>query len=195
MFESRVRQQDKHHRCLHILMGLLAVVCLLGAMAPVQAGPAGIGAGRGEVAQISLEAIKGEYSLAGQWQFQPGDDTAWAAPDYNDNAWASAAVPRRWPQGGYPQTGQFAWYRLTIKLGLHGVEERQYLSELAVRMGKVFSAYELYAGGELLGGVGKLPPLSEVNYDRKRVYPVPLEAVAEDGTLVLALRVWGGWHC
>jgi diguanylate cyclase (GGDEF)-like protein len=34
--------------------------------------------------------------------------------------------------------------------------------------------------------------LSEVNYDRKRVFPVPLNAVAEDGTLVLALRVWGG---
>ena len=37
-------------------------------------------------------------------------------------------------------------------------------------MGKVLNAYELFAGGQLIGGVGKLPPLSKVNYDRTRVY-------------------------
>ncbi len=40
--------------------------------------------------------------------------------------------------------------------------------------------------------MGKLPPLSEVNYDQTRVFTLPASAIAEDGTLVLALRVWGG---
>ncbi|MCZ6832092.1 MAG: GGDEF domain-containing protein [Gammaproteobacteria bacterium] len=53
-------------------------------------------------------------------------------------------------------------------------------------------AYELYAGGELVGGVGSLPPLSETNYDRTRVFLIPASAIADDGTLLLALRVWGG---
>jgi diguanylate cyclase (GGDEF)-like protein len=54
------------------------------------------------------------------------------------------------------------------------------------------SAYEFYAGGQLLGGVGKLPPLSEVDYNRKAVFAIPKEAIASDGKLVLAVRVWGG---
>lgn len=190
MFESRVRKCDNRHRRLHLLIGLLALVCLLGAMAPAQADIAG--AGRGDVVLISLDSIKGNYSLAGQWQFQPGDDTTWASPGYNDSGWSNAAVPQLWPLGGYPQTGQLAWYRLTLKFDLHDVAERRHLDGLAVRMGKVLSAYEIYAGGKLLGGVGKLPPLSEVDYDRQRVYRIPLEAISQNGTLVLALRVWGG---
>ena len=59
-------------------------------------------------------------------------------------------------------------------------------------MGKVLSAYELYAGGELVGGVGSLPPLSEATYDREKVFQIPVSALDDSGKLVLALRVWGG---
>lgn len=61
MADKRARQQDNRHCRLHILIGLLALLCLLGAMAPVYA-DAGI---RAEVALVNLDAIKGKYSLAG----------------------------------------------------------------------------------------------------------------------------------
>lgn len=84
-----------------------------------------------------------------------------------------------------------AWYRLSLQLDPALLQQGQ-LSQLAVRLGKVLSAYELYAGGKLVGGVGSLPPLSEVTYDRERVLAIPASAVSRDGVLVLALRVWGG---
>jgi hypothetical protein len=61
---------------------------------------------------------------------------------------------------------------------------------LAVLMGKVDSAYELYVGGRLLGGAGALPPAAHMDYDRHRLFVVPADAVSPDGELVLALRVW-----
>jgi len=141
--------------------------------------------------RIGAYALRESVSLRGMWRFQPGDDPAWASPRYDDAGWAGMAVPGRWPRGGFPESGQFAWYRLSLKLDREQIGP-DLLSRLAVRMGKVLSAYELYAGGRLVGGVGKLPPLSEVNYDRQRVFQVPAAAVSPDGHLLLALRVWGG---
>ncbi len=135
---------------------------------------------------VAAELLRDGYSLAGQWYFRAGDDLAWADPAYDDSRWQRRNVPAYWPRGGYPEHGQRGWYRLTIKL------DRTSPEHLGVQIGKVLSAYELYAGGQLLGGVGKLPPLSEVNYDRQRVYALPLSAIAADGTVVLAMRVWGG---
>jgi len=142
-----------------------------------------------EVPRLTVAEMEETYSLKGQWKFRPGDDFKWASPGYDDSDWSGKAIPERWDKGGFPEHGQFAWYRLTLELD---PEQRSSLSHLGVKMGKVLNAYELYVGGELMGGVGKLPPLSEANYDRKRIYMIPPSAIAADGTLVLALRVWGG---
>ena len=92
-------------------------------------------------------------SLVGQWRFKPGDDPTWADPGFDDSAWSARAVPARWPAGGYPETNQMAWYRLTLQLD---IDNPRQLQQLALRMGKVLSAYELYAGGQLLGGARTL---------------------------------------
>ena len=55
---------------------------------------------------------------------------------------------------------------------------------------KVDSAYELYAGGRKLGGVGELPPRPRPEYDRHATFVVPRDALDERGRLVLAVRVW-----
>ena len=131
------------------------------------------------------------FSLKGDWRFQPGDNFNWADPNLDDNSWGTMPAPGRWPAGGYPEHNQIAWYRLTLQLDPELLNSQE-ISHLAVRLGKVLSAYELYAGGELVGGVGKFPPLSEITYDQKTVLDIPVSAVAEDGRLVLAMRVWGG---
>jgi len=141
------------------------------------------------VPRLTVADMEETHSLKGSWQFLPGDDFNWAAPGYDDGGWQERRIPRRWAKQGYPDTRQFAWYRLTLRFD---PDQRAELPHLGVRMGKVLSAYQLYAGGELIGEVGKMPPLSEVNYDRKRVFAIPPSAIAADGTLVLALRVWGG---
>jgi diguanylate cyclase (GGDEF)-like protein len=136
---------------------------------------------------VTAHDLQGGFSLAGQWRFMPGDDMAWARPAFDDSQWTTRPMPGRWEKGGLPGSGQMAWYRLTLEL-----PDGTSIHHLAVRLGEVMGAYELYVGGRLLGGVGKLPPLGELDYDRQRVYPIPADAVGEDGRLSLALRVWGG---
>ena len=142
-----------------------------------------------ESPRVKVHDPQAGYSLTGQWRFRSGDNAVWAVPEFDDSAWSTRPVPGRWPAGGFPETGQMGWYRL--KLQLDPESPRQW-DQLGLRLGKVISAYELYAGGRLLGGVGKLPPLSELKYDRQKVFSLPAGAVGADGSLVLALRVWGG---
>ena len=168
----------------YVLIALTAVL-IVGGTGAVRAAPT-------ETPRPVMADAGEAYSLAAQWKFLPGDDLSWASPDFDDNSWAARGLTRLWPRAGYPQSNQIAWYRLTHKFDLSTAEKRDYVSHLGVGMGKVMSAYELYAGGRLVGAVGKLPPFSEINYDRTRVFPIPPSAIASDGTLVLALRVWGG---
>lgn len=146
----------------------------------------------GDLPLVSEQALQGKFSIAGEWRFQPGDDLAWATPKFNDRNWLGMSLPGRWPGQGYPETNQFAWYRLTLKIQDYRADRNAFAGQLGIRIGKVMNAYELYAGGSLLGGVGRLPPLAEINYDRQKVYTLPSNAIADDGTLTLALRVWGG---
>jgi diguanylate cyclase (GGDEF)-like protein len=143
-------------------------------------------------AVVSVSDARSGMSLAGNWHFMPGDDVAWAMPGYDDASWHRTAVPGFWPEGGYPETEQMAWYRLTLQFDPGNLRQQAELSRLGIGIGRITSAYEVYAGGSLLGGVGKLPPLGEVNYDRAQVYEIPRSAIGADGVLVLALRVWGG---
>ncbi|MCB1674901.1 MAG: diguanylate cyclase [Halioglobus sp.] len=175
----------QHPRCRAVLH-LLAGLCL------VLAGQASMAHPGNQPFPTVVDPTGGPLNVTGQWRFHPGDDLAWAAPDYDDSDWAMAPGPERWPEAGFPEFGQMVWYRLTLRFESHQSNYRRRLEELGIRLGRVLNAYELYAGGQLLGGAGKLPPRAEVNYDRRRVFQIPPSAIAADDTLVLALRVWGG---
>jgi len=144
------------------------------------------------VPRVTEEDLRESFSLNGRWRFRAGDNASWSSPALEDTDWDTRRVPDRWPQGGYPDVEQFAWYRLSIALDSGEAEFWEDREQLGIRIGKVMSAYELYAGGKLLGGRGKLPPLSEPDYDQEYIYPLPISAISEDGTVVIALRVWGG---
>ena len=129
-------------------------------------------------------------SLAVAWAFHAGDDPRWAAPEFDDTEWQRRPLRSGFERKETPDG--FAWYRRTIDLSPHrsmSEIERAGL-HLGVTVGKIDSAYELYAGGLWVGGVGELPPEPRVNYDRHDVYRVPYDAIDADGRLVLALRVW-----
>jgi signal transduction histidine kinase len=131
-------------------------------------------------------------SLAGTWRFVPGDDPRYADPSFDDGGFKEIAVPTGF--GRRDDASSFAWYRLKIEFGEKGATKRGDL-RLGLLIGQVDSAYQLYAGGILLGGVGRLPSgpgtaeVPSFDYDRYGIYPVPAAAFGEDGSLVLALRV------
>jgi len=128
-------------------------------------------------------------SLAGQWKLHPGDNLHWARPSWDDSQWADQAVPGKWPKQGFDTFGQMVWYRLRVSPQmLYSIDT----SLLGLRIGAIRSAYEVYVGGHYLGGIGALPPAPRISYDKLAVYPIPKALLNEDGSLVIALRVWGG---
>ena len=134
---------------------------------------------------LALAVGAAPMDLAGPWRFQAGDDPAWAAPGFDDAAWATVAVPTGW--GRESPQASLAWYRLRVKVDPALVRTPP---GLAVLIEKVDSAYEIYAGGLLLGGVGALPPEPRMDYDRHATYVLPPSAVDADGRVLIALRVW-----
>ncbi len=140
---------------------------------------------------VEMTDLDQTLSLAVDWRFQPGNDLRWAAPEFDDSDWLKIRIPTGF--GRYDVKSEIAWYRLTVQIGPPGhgptPEERSDL-RLAVTIGKVDSAYEIFGGGIPLGGVGKLPPAPRMDYDRHGTYAVPPTAVDTNGRLVIALRVW-----
>ena len=143
-------------------------------------------------ATVAVPSLERPVSLAVPWRHRLGDDPRWSQADYDDSSWPAVPVPRGWGRHGGPRS-PYAWYRLTIQVGPEGLgptaAERERL-RLGLALGKVDSAYEVFAGGERLGGVGALPPGRRIDYDRHAIYFVPASAVDPTGRLVIALRAW-----
>jgi signal transduction histidine kinase/HPt (histidine-containing phosphotransfer) domain-containing protein/ActR/RegA family two-component response regulator len=128
-------------------------------------------------------------SIAGLWHFKAGDNPNWAAPDLNDRNWEAVDLLTTTPDANLDDDGM-AWHRLTVQLDLDSASVQRQLGALAVSIGSINSAYQLFAGGQNLGGVGALPPNPAAVFDKFQIYPIPVSAIGDDGKLVLALRVW-----
>ena len=126
----------------------------------------------------------GVVSLAGPWAFQPGDDPRWAEPDFDDSGWTRLHVPRSWARQGFADVFGVAWYRIRV------APPAPAGTALGITLGKVDSSYEIFAGGQRLGGVGALPPAPRMEYDRHGTYAIPESARDQDGSVLVALRVW-----
>lgn len=129
------------------------------------------------------------------WRFHPGDDPAWSDPAFDDSGWHRVDFPHRWgPEEAAAEARQFGWYRLHLQFDLAGAGQPEKLARLGVSLGSMLSAFDVFAGGRRLGGVGELPPAADprVDYNRKLVLAIPPSAISADGHLVLAMRVWSG---
>ncbi len=132
---------------------------------------------------IRVPSLHQPLSLDGSWQFLPGDDPRWASPAFDDSVWQRIDVPGAWGRQGHTEV-EVAWYRRTLWLDPAINAD----TPLGISFGNVSTGYEVYVGGELLGGVGGPPP--DMQYDRHQTYAIPRRLVAPDGTLVLSVRVW-----
>jgi signal transduction histidine kinase/HPt (histidine-containing phosphotransfer) domain-containing protein/ActR/RegA family two-component response regulator len=144
------------------------------------------------VALLGLAALRPgpdeALSIEGTWKLRLGDDPAWARPDLDDSAWTTREVPMGWGDRSGPEV-PFGWFRRVVDLGpTRALVATQ--GGLALTLGKVDSAYEVFAGGVRLGGVGGLPPNPRVEYDRHRTYALPPSAVDPSGRVAIAIRVW-----
>ncbi len=127
-------------------------------------------------------------SLEGGWRVHHGDLPEGADPSLDDSGWEVVRVPLGWGRREGP-FHEWTWFRRTLLFDPAPIAGEQDL-RLALRVGKVDSAYEVFAGGFPIGGVGSLPPTPRVMYDRHQIHSIPRKALGADGRLVLALRVW-----
>lgn len=152
--------------------------------------------------QAASESIKWYEvtSLEGTWRFHAGDvegedaagagaggvDAAGALPELDDSAWDEVVLPSGFTRRD--AEAEIAWYRKRIHLD--GFHQGHRGVRLGVTLGKGNSAYQVFVGGKLLGGVGGMPPAARIDYDRHITLPVSSHLISPDGQLVLALRVW-----
>ncbi len=133
-------------------------------------------------ALVLAAALGGVVDLSGLWSFHHGDDARYADPFWEAD-WEKVTVPGAWP----PSSGEreeIGWYRRRVPLDdLAGVPH------LALDIGGIYSAFEVYADGQRIGEVGRLPPDPRIAYGTRAVFPLPPDTVA-DGSVLVALRVY-----
>ncbi len=125
---------------------------------------------------------KGTAPLSGSWQFQLGDNPAWASPSFDDSLWDRISAAKPWGVQGYTRHTGFAWYRLHMSLSpAPGVAP-----DFSLLIPAIDDVYEIYWNGAPVGHLGQMPPhwvwYSGVPAQIYNLGP------ARDG--VLAVRVW-----
>ncbi len=150
---------------------MFVLLMLLGLFLPVGAGPV-------VVATSGTPAV-----LAGTWKFQPGDDPKRAAAEFDDSGWENLTVPLGWGKQGHRGLGGYAWYRTELRISPAVRDTR-----LAVSLGfGGIGRYDVFAGGQPIGSRGKA---GTVSFLTPAAFSIPKEAIAADGRLVIAVRVW-----
>jgi hypothetical protein len=146
-------------------------------------------------------------TLTGPWRFHVGDDPRWADPGFDDSGWelVDLAAPASategdvglpnyapgWSARGHGGYSGYAWYRIELSVRAPMRASLALLGPWAVD-----SAYQVYADGRLLGGVGDFsgatPTAHSYHYPAFFALPRPTPA---NGLTVIAIRVWmGPWE-
>jgi hypothetical protein len=166
-----------------VLTALLSLTCLA---ARARADQAAAGAD----SPLTLTGLgRATLPLDGAWQFHPGDDLRWASPEFDDSAWANIQTGKTWEEQGNRSLTGFAWYRRHVVLA-PGMPAA---SAFALYLHSDFdpacdSACEVYWNGQLVGGIGKLPPRPVWQFSAIEPSAVIPLGTAQSG--VLAIRVW-----
>ncbi len=124
---------------------------------------------------------EGVTSLAGIWKFHPGDDARWADPKFDDSSWKPIQVPGGLAEQGYPSFSGYGWYRVAL------TADRP--RDLALAVGRLIGAYEVYANGTSIGRFGSFPPDNRI-YDQRLMSFEVLKARWDRDKLVIAIKYW-----
>jgi serine phosphatase RsbU (regulator of sigma subunit) len=122
-----------------VVVTIVAVVFALSIGVPREAA----GEDREEVVVLTPERLDHILGLSREWSYHPGDDPAWANPDFDDSSWALVTTGLRdldEVPGGWPGIG---WFRRRVMLD--PAVKNTSIGVWAVQVG----ASELYVDGEL----------------------------------------------
>ncbi len=136
---------------------------------------------------VTLSDPDAVTSLAGQWRVIYDDDPRYKEPGFDDSAWTLVDVPRGLGLQGFEHNDGIFWYRLHVRLDPSLGEAHPHL---AVRVGRVDTAAEIYVDGVLVEKMGVVtgPGQAFVQaHDYNPVAAIP-DAAFDDGEVVIAVR-------
>jgi len=123
-------------------------------------------------------------SLDGLWRFHTGDDPTRSRPQFDDSHWSLLRSDQDWAQQGFEGYGGMAWYRFQVNVPAE-------LEHVSLYLPYIYTSYDVYADGALIGAYGKMPPDPEGDYGGQRYFAYALPAGRQTArTIVVALRVW-----
>ncbi|MGH8200970.1 MAG: glycoside hydrolase [Steroidobacteraceae bacterium] len=153
---------------------------------------------------VVVEQNEAMAALTGPWRFHVGDNPGWADPGRDDSDWelVDLAAPASatdgdvglphyapgWAARGHSGYYGYAWYRLHLRVQTPPSERLALLGPW-----QVDSAYQVFANGRLLGGVGDFSGATPVahGYHYPTFFVLPPPPAGSD-TMVIAIRVWMG---
>ena len=115
------------------------------------------------------------------WLVEPGDDPAYARPDFDDSQWLR--VDSRQSLKGYFPSNRpnVVWYRLHVKAAPNQ-------TGLSLEEFNLTSAFEIYVNGEKLFVNGSVAPYRPYAFAARIVKRIPDSAIAA-GSFVIAMRL------
>jgi len=132
-----------------------------------------------------------DVDLAGDWQFQAGDNLAWKEPQIDESKFTTITVPAYWEYVGHGDLHGFAWYRKTFSVTRHSDDET-----MVLMLGKIDDTDEVYLNGTKIGSTGNLTDAdrhSGVNYyNENRGYYFPASLLKKENVLAVRVYDFGG---
>ncbi len=129
-------------------------------------------------------------SLAGEWLFRAGHDPAWSSPFRERHAWQPIQVPGCWQRRGAPGIRGHAWYVTRLFIPSQLAE-----TDLALDLGTVADAEEVFLNGRLIGARGAFPPRPVRSVLSPRLYRLPRVSLRYGEINELVVHVYSTTGC
>jgi len=123
-------------------------------------------AAAGQPSTFRVESLP--TSLAGEWLFRTGHDPAWSSPFRERHAWQTIQVPGCWQRQGVAGFRGHAWYVTRLFIPSHLADQ-----DLALDLGVVADAEEVFLNGRRIGARGAFPPRPVRSVLSPRLYRLP----------------------
>lgn len=111
-------------------------------------------------------------------RFQPGDNPAYARPEFDDSNWPWLQLPGSWESQGYPDLDGVAWLRVHFQVDLEHLPATPY-----VLLGKLDDGDETYLNGHKIG---------QDEFGNQRIYKAPRSLFRKENVLAIRVRDDGG---
>ncbi len=136
--------------------------------------------------------VEGFVGLGKKWLIQRGDQEEFKNVDFDDQVWATTAVPGGWEKDALPDYDGTAWYRLHFPVTGEMRAKWPETGSMTLILGAIDDADETFLNGQKIGSSGEFPPAKVTAWDQPRFYMFDVGLLAATNVLAVRVSDWGG---